>query len=272
MHINASIRYNPGDWDYKNWDYKKRIGILQNILIIGANSGIARAVGRRYARDNCHIYLLARNEKALTEQVSDLRLRGATSADHSTLDVNNSEHYDTCFDAAWKALGHVDLVLICHGSLPEQETIAHDWSRILPELQTNALSTLALLCSLAPRFRQQGKGCIAVISSVAGDRGRQSNYIYGAAKSMVSRYLQGLRGELFPHGVHVMDIKPGFVDTPMTAHLEKGPLWTQPVRIADIIHRGVARKRNTLYAPGYWRIIMLIINSIPESLFKRLKL
>ena len=121
-------------------------------------------------------------------------------------------------------------------------------------------------------MQERRKGCIAVVTSVAGDRGRQSNFIYGAAKAMVSTYLQGLRGRLFPHNVAIVDIKPGFVDSPMTAHLPKGALWAQPDQIAQRIVRAVEKKRTTIYTPGFWRLIMIIVCSVPEFIFKRLKL
>ena len=128
-----------------------------------------------------------------------------------------------------------------------------------------------MLGILGERFIEQGKGTIAVVTSVAGDRGRQPNYVYGAAKAMVSTYLQGFRGRVFQHGVHVLDIKPGLVDSPMTAQFEKGALWSQPELVAKNVVAAVKYKRHTIYSPGYWRIIMLIVRSIPEIIFKRLK-
>ncbi|HBY00019.1 MAG TPA: short-chain dehydrogenase, partial [Gammaproteobacteria bacterium] len=107
-------------------------------------------------------------------------------------------------------------------------------------------------------------------TSVAGDRGRQPNFVYGAAKSMVSTYLQGLRGRLHPFNVHVVDIRPGLVDSPMTSHLEKGPLWASPELVAKKIVNGIDNKRHTIYTPGYWRIIMAAVRFIPEILFKRM--
>ena len=245
---------------------------VQNILIIGANSAIAKALARRHAGKGHTLYLLARDGDALEQQKQDLLLRGAAEIHTDRLDVNDADARSDCLDKAWQKLGRIDTALICHGTLPDQQAIAHDWEQIHREIETNALSTLAILCHLAPRFREQSQGCIAVISSVAGDRGRKSNYVYGAAKSMVSRYLEGLRGELLPAGVHVLDIRPGFVDTPMTAEFDKGLLWSKPQRIAAIIDRAISRRRDVVYAPGFWRPIMLIIRCIPEFLFKRLNL
>ena len=139
-------------------------------------------------------------------------------------------------------------------------------------MQTNALSVISLLTLLANHFEQQRHGCIAVISSVAGDRGRQSNYVYGTAKGALSIFLQGLRNRLHKSGVQVLTVKPGFVDTPMTASLPKGPLWATPEKVAEDIDKAIENKRNVLYTPSFWFLIMAIIKSVPESIFKRLSL
>jgi len=245
---------------------------LKNILIVGASSAIARAVARQYAEAGCKLFLLARDADALREQQQDLLVRGAESVGTAVLDVNDTSAMADVINTAGEALGTVDLALVCHGTLPDQRQCEHNYAAITESLQTNTLSTIALLCQLAPMFEQQQKGCLAVITSVAGDRGRASNYIYGTAKAAVSTYLQGLRGSLFHSGVHVMDIRPGFVDTPMTAALDKGLLWAQPEQVAAAIIRGVDRGKNVLYTPWFWRWIMLIIRNIPEFVFKRMKL
>jgi short-subunit dehydrogenase len=140
------------------------------------------------------------------------------------------------------------------------------------ELTTNAVSVAAILTRVANRFEQRRAGTIVVISSVAGDRGRQSNYVYGSAKAMVTAFTSGLRQRLYGSGVAVVTIKPGFVDTPMTAAFPKGPLWAKPHKIAAGIVRAVDRSATVLYLPAFWRLIMLIIRLIPESIFRRLKL
>jgi short-subunit dehydrogenase len=136
------------------------------------------------------------------------------------------------------------------------------------------LSVVSLLTPLANQFASKGRGLLAVISSVAGDRGRQSNYVYGAAKSGLDAYLQGLRNRLFKSGVQVLTIKPGFVDSPMTAHIEGrgGALWAQPEDIAQGIVKAIEKRKDVVYLPGFWALIMLIVRSVPEWLFKRLSL
>ncbi|MCP5343992.1 MAG: SDR family oxidoreductase [Pseudomonadales bacterium] len=244
---------------------------MKNILIIGANSAIAKATARLYAQENCRLFLLGRDTAALAQQQQDLLIRGASEVNIAPLDVTHFTLHEAAIDQALDLFGQIDLALICHGSLPDQIRCQDDFDAALEAFNINALSVISLLTHLSARMMAQRHGCLAVITSVAGDRGRQSNYVYGAAKGMVSRYLQGLRGRLFPHNVHVVDIRPGFVDTPMTAHLPKGALWASPEQIAQAVVNGVAKRRHTVYAPAFWRFIMLIVRCIPEFMFKRLK-
>ena len=175
-------------------------------------------------------------------------------------------------EAAEIALGGLDVALIAHGSLPDQKACEASVDLTLQEINTNALSVIALATLIAQGFEKQGRGTLAVISSVAGDRGRRSNYVYGAAKGMVSLFMQGLRNRLTRKGVQVLTIKPGFVDTPMTATFPKGALWAKPDAIARGIVRAVERGADEVYLPGFWRLIMLIIRHIPERVFKKLSL
>jgi len=176
-------------------------------------------------------------------------------------------------DACFTTLGHVDIALIAHGTLPEQEMCERDPQQAVREFTTNGLSVIAMLTDLANRMEAQKSGCIAVISSVAGDRGRPSNYLYGSAKSAVSVFCSGLRARLFKSGVHVLTIKPGFVDTPMTQGLKLPKLLlATPDRVARDIVRAIDKRKDTLYTPWFWRYIMLIIIHIPGVIFKRMKL
>jgi short-subunit dehydrogenase len=176
-------------------------------------------------------------------------------------------------DACYAALGQVDIALIAHGTLPDQKACEQDAQLAIQEFTNNGLSVIALLTELANRMEAQKSGCIAVISSVAGDRGRPSNYLYGAAKGAVTGFCSGLRARLFKSGVHVLTIKPGFVDTPMTQGLALPKLLlVTPDKVAQDIVRAVEKRRDTLYTPWFWRLIMLIIIHIPGALFKRLGL
>ncbi len=241
------------------------------VLIIGATSAIAKCAARIYAEHNNALHLIARNEKKLEELCCDLKVRGATAVSYSVLDLNKFAEHQGTLSRAFAELDGVDIALICHGSLPDQQRVENDFKQAHKEINTNGLSVISLLTSLAPRLMEQRHGTIAVITSVAGERGRQPNFVYGAAKSLVSTYLQGLRGRLFAHNIHVLDIRPGLVDSPMTARFEKGMLWSSPERVAAKITKSIEKKSHTIYAPAYWRPIMLVLRCIPEFVFKRLK-
>ena len=245
---------------------------MKTIFIIGATSAIAEASARIFARRGDKLYLLARNQERLSAISEDLKIRGAAAADHSPIDVNILDDHPRLIDKAFEALGKVDVVFIAHGTLPDQKKCESDFAAALEELNTNAISTISLLTHIANRLEAQNSGTIAVITSVAGERGRQSNYVYGAAKGMVSIFLQGLRNRLHKSGVNVLDIKPGFVDTPMTQDFQKGLLWAKPEKIARGIVRAIDRKKAAVHLPWFWAYIMFIIKRIPESIFRKLKL
>lgn len=245
---------------------------MKKILIIGATSAIAEATARLWAAEGHRLYLLGRNDKRLAAIAADLKIRGAESVQFALLDVNDIALHATVLDAAAAALGGLDVVLIAHGTLGDQKACEQDFNAALQELNTNAISFISLLTHLANRFEAQKHGSIAVISSVAGDRGRQSNYVYGTAKGAVTIFLQGLRNRLHKSGVQVLTIKPGFVDTPMTAEFKKGSLWASPEAIARSIHAGIEKRRDVIYAPWFWLGIMTVIRLIPEQIFKKLKI
>ena len=245
---------------------------MQKILIIGANSAIAEACAKRFAAQGHSLYLLARNSARLESLAQDLRVRGAAAVHCATFEANALETHQALLEQVKAELNGLDRVLIAHGTLSDQQACEQSVDLTLQELQTNALSVIALLTLLANHFEQQRHGSIAVIGSVAGDRGRQSNYIYGTAKGALSTFLQGVRNRLQKSGVQVLTIKPGFVDTPMTASFPKGPLWATPEKVALDIDKAIEKKKDVLYTPGFWMLIMQIIKSVPEKIFKRLSL
>jgi short-subunit dehydrogenase len=245
---------------------------MKKILIIGATSAIAEAAARLWAAQGHSLYLLGRNSERLNTIAADLKVRGAGNAQSAVLDMNDFTRHADVLDAAATALSGLDIVLIAHGTLGDQKACELDFNTTLRELNTNTISVISLLTHLANRFEAQKHGSIAVISSVAGDRGRQSNYVYGTAKGAVTIFLQGLRNRLQKSGVQVLTIKPGFVDTPMTAEFKKGLLWVKPEAIAKSILSGIEKRRNVIYAPGFWMAIMAVIKIVPEQIFKKLKL
>jgi decaprenylphospho-beta-D-erythro-pentofuranosid-2-ulose 2-reductase len=245
---------------------------MKKILIIGATSAIAQAFARICAQKGGQLFLVARNPEKLQVLAADLKVRGATVAGILAVDANALDQHEAIVSAATENLKGLDTVLIAHGSLPDQKKAERDFKIAGQEYKTNFLSVVSMLTPIADFFEKQQHGVIAVISSVAGDRGRQSNYIYGSAKAGLSVYLDGLRNRLYHNGVAVVTIKPGFVDTPMTAHLKKGFLFASPEKVAQDIFRAVDKKKCVVYTPWFWRWIMFIIKSIPETIFRRLKL
>lgn len=246
---------------------------MRNILIVGATSAIAEATARRFAALGARFYLVGRNAEKLAAIVGDLEIRSGQAVHSESIDLDWLEQHPALLARAVQALGGIDLALIAHGSLPDQASCQKSVKMTLAAIQTNALSVISLATELANLFEARGRGTLVVIGSVAGDRGRQSNYVYGAAKGMVGLFLQGLRNRLNDKSVHVITVKPGFVDTPMTAAFEKkGLLWAQPDQIARGIVAAVERRRDVVYLPGFWRWIMIVIRHLPESIFKRLKL
>lgn len=245
---------------------------MRKVLIVGATSAIAEAVARLFAAQGDMLYLAGRRVEALEAIAADLRVRGAALAQTEVMDANAIERHAALLDNADAALGGLDTVLIAHGTLSDQATCQKSVALTFQELHTNALSVIALLTLVANRFETQRSGTIAVISSVAGDRGRQSNYVYGTAKAAISTFLSGLRQRLHRSGVHVVTIKPGFVDTPMTREFPKGWLWAQPERVARDIMRAMEKGKDVIYTPRFWAWIMGLIKSIPEFIFRSLSL
>ncbi|MGF1841513.1 SDR family oxidoreductase [Vibrio atlanticus] len=245
---------------------------MQNIIIIGATSAMAKEVAKLYAIEKANLYLIARDASKLNTIKQDLMVRGATTVHTAPFDANQFDLHQAIIDQAFEALGRVDVLLVAHGSLPNQELCQTDSMKAIEELNTNGVSVISLLTHAATKMEQQKSGNITVITSVAGDRGRQSNYVYGAAKGMVSTFLQGLAQRLNKSGIHILDIKPGFVDTPMTAEFDKGALWAKPEKVAQIIKKRIRKKSTFSYTPAFWFVIMTIIKLLPKLCFNRIKL
>jgi decaprenylphospho-beta-D-erythro-pentofuranosid-2-ulose 2-reductase len=241
-------------------------------MVVGATSAIAEATARILAARGDHLYLVGRSPQRLQAIADDLRVRGCPHIGFEALDANDLPAHPAALARAEAALGSVDSVLIAHGTLPDQVACQESVERTLAEVKTNALSVLSLLTLVANRFEQRRGGTIAVIASVAGDRGRASNYVYGSAKAMVIAFLSGLRQRLARSGVSVVTIKPGFVDTPMTAAFRKGILWATPELVAVGIVRAMDRGRPEAYLPWFWRWIMAVVVHIPERVFARLRM
>lgn len=245
---------------------------MKSMLILGATSAIAQETAKLFAVDRLKFFLVARHAERLEILARDLTLRGAAKVGYRALDLNAFDQHSSLLAEATQSLSGLDIVLIAHGTLGDQEVCEQCYASAEQELKTNFLSVVSFLTPLANQFEKQKYGCIAVISSVAGDRGRRSNYVYGTAKGALTLFLQGLRNRLDPLGVSVITIKPGFVDTPMTAAFKKNFLFSRPDTVAQGIYNAIRRKKNVVYLPFFWWGIMAIIKVIPESIFKKLKL
>jgi len=247
----------------------------RRIVIFGATSRIATEAARLWLAHGVHLVLVARNAERLRMLSDDLSLRagGLAEVDAVAADLGALEGLPTLWKSLAERFSDLDAVLIAHGTLPNQGRCQADPEVMLREVRVNALSAMTLLTAIANDFEVRGSGTIGVISSVAGDRGRKSNYVYGASKGMLALFLQGLRNRLHEQGVRVITFKPGFVITPMTQDFDRqGPLWARPERVARGIVRAYRGGGEVVYLPWFWRPIMWVIRLIPERIFKRLSL
>ena len=245
---------------------------MKRILIIGATSAIAEHCARIWAANGDAMHLVARNEQHVQTIASDLKVRGASAVTTYCTDLNKTDEHEELLNSADDLLDGVDIVLIAHGTLSNQKSCELSVQETLAEIQTNALSTISLLTLIANRFESKKSGTICVISSVAGDRGRASNYVYGSAKAMVTAFTSGLRQRLHKSSVSVVTIKPGFVDTPMTTEFKKGYLWANPGAVSTMIVKAIDKNQAEVYVPSFWSLIMIIIKTIPSNFFKRISL
>lgn len=245
---------------------------MKKILIIGGTSAIATATAINFAKNGDELFLADINISRLQEVQKHIQALTDSNVSIAEFSLKDDNVYHDVFNTAIKKMGEVDAVLIAYGTLPEQEKIKNDISAVIEQININFTSVISFATVAAEYFEKRDTGCIAAISSVAGDRGRQSNYIYGAAKGAISLYLQGLRNRFGKTDISVLTIKPGFVDTPMTANMPKNFLYSSPETIGKIIYDAMNKGKDVVYAPGFWRYIMMIIKIIPEGIFKKLSL
>ncbi|MBS0211380.1 MAG: SDR family NAD(P)-dependent oxidoreductase [Planctomycetes bacterium] len=243
-------------------------------LIVSATSGLGRALCHVMAARGCALVITGRQVDTVEKIAAELRSEHGATVWPETFDAEDDGQHAGLVDRAWqRGRGRLDGAVICHGLLLDQRECEQSSDLLRRSIDVNFTSAAVLLDRLAERMIPQRSGTLAAISSVAGDCGRQSNYAYGAAKAGLSAYLQGLRNRLFRHGIHVLTIKPGFVDTPMIHGRVnvKSPLVASPERVARDIDRALRRQRDVLYTPWWWRIILGVICALPESIFKRLR-
>jgi short-subunit dehydrogenase len=243
---------------------------LSFVLIIGANSDIGKAVARAYAREGFDLYLASRRISENREFSDDIRIRFDRQVECVELDVLDYESHQTCYETlVAQPVG----VIVFVGYLGDQISAQSDFSETRKIVDTNYLGNISFLNVVANDFESRGSGFIIGVTSVAGDRGRKANYIYASAKAAFTVYLSGLRNRLSGANVQVLTVKPGFVNTKMTADLDlPGALTVNPDRVARAIIKAQRRNRNVIYVPWIWRWIMLIIKAIPEPIFKRISI
>ncbi|PSO54439.1 MAG: short-chain dehydrogenase [Cyanobacteria bacterium QH_1_48_107] len=242
------------------------------VLMVGATSSIARAVASKMAQQGAALHLVARDGWELERIAQDIAVRYQAPVSWSAFEALNYDSHADFLQKAIDHLGRLDGVVVTLGELGDQQKAQIDFDHAQRIIHSNFTGVASLLTRVANYLEKQGNGFIIGLSSVAGDRGRQSNYVYGSAKGALSLFLQGLRSRLAKSGVHVLTVKPGFVDTKMTFGKPGMFLVAKPEQVATAVIKAWQKKKNIVYVPWFWLGIMLIIRSIPESVFKRLKL
>jgi decaprenylphospho-beta-D-erythro-pentofuranosid-2-ulose 2-reductase len=239
----------------------------RQVLIFGATSAVAAEAALLFAQRGDRLHLVARNEAKLAEVT---RRCAATSVTSQVADFSALEHNEAVVQKAIAALGRVDIALIAHGDLGDQLASERSFADAEHTLRVNFTSVVSLLIPLANQMETAKSGCIGVITSVAGERGRPRNYTYGAAKGALNVYLQGLRTRLYAAGVAVTTVKLGPVDTPMTRDHKKHALFGKPEAVARSIVRALDERVPEAYVPSFWGVAMPVVRNTPEWLFQRL--
>ena len=244
----------------------------RRILVLGATSGIAEATCRIWASEGASLFLVGRNASRLAVVAADLKTRGASYVATAVADLDDTAQHPALLAHAVNSLGGMDVAYLTHGILGDQAKAEQDFGTAAQILHTNFVSVVSLLTWLANFCVQRHAGVLAVISSVAGDRGRKSNYLYGSSKAGLTAFLGGLRNRVDREGVTVLNIKPGPVKTAMTAGMKGSEKFADVNKVAQTIVKAVDAKADSLYVPFQWGPIMWVIQHIPERVFKKLNL
>lgn len=239
---------------------------------MGATSSIAENVSRCFAAEHAKLFLVARDPEKLTTLTDDLKIRGAESVETCEADLTDDSSFPVIISKSVAVWGGLDAALIAHGTLPDQMSVENDPALLRNSIEVNFVSAVSLLMQLGKAFEDQRSGVLAIIGSVAGDRGRRSNYVYGSAKAGVATFVAGLRSRLATSNVQVVLIKPGWVSTPMTAHLPQNFLFASAEQTGREIYQAMISPRAVVYCPWYWKWIMAFVRIIPEPIFAKLNL
>jgi decaprenylphospho-beta-D-erythro-pentofuranosid-2-ulose 2-reductase len=247
------------------------LGAVQSVLVLGGGSDIAQATLRELvARRARTIVLAAREPGDLTAAVEDLRARGATTVETVKFDAHDTAAHSAFIAEMFERHGDIDLALLTFGVLGDQEEAERDAAAAVDIAQVNYVGMVSAAVPIAQRMRAQGHGTIVALSSVAGERARKSNFVYGSSKAGMDAFFQGLGDSLEGTAVKVMVVRPGFVHTKMTAGMEPAPLSTTPEAVADAIVRGLARGSNTVWVPPALRYVMSTLRHVPRPVFRKL--
>ncbi len=241
---------------------------MTTLLLVGATSAMAKAVAEQYASEGAKFALLARASEEANKIANHLRVLGADKAKVWHFDAANMVDFPTVIDSVFHEMGTIDVVLLAYGALPDPAS-SEDMTSVAYYQQINSTSVMQCLTILAPRLASQpDRPVLAVLTSVAGIRGRKTNYLYGANKGGVSVFLQGL-DQRYHQDLRIVDIKAGFVDSPMTAHFQKGVLWRTPQQVAPRICHALKYRSGVVFVPIFWLGIMFVISHLPLALFRR---
>ena len=245
----------------------------QSILLLGGSSEIGLAISRRLVQRRAKTVILAgRDPEALKPAADDLRAAGAGTVDVVPFDALSPQGHDAFVDDMFARHGDIDLVLLAFGVLGDQEEAERDTEAALAVLRTNFVGAASVALPVARRLRAQGHGTLLVLSSVAAERARRANFVYGSSKAGLDAFCQGLGDSLVGTGAKVVVVRPGFVHTKMTAGLKPAPFSTTPEAVADVILHGVRRGADTVWAPPLLRWVMAVVRHLPRPLFRRLDL
>lgn len=242
-----------------------------NLLVLGANSDVAIAVVKRFAKDeNISVCLASRNMELLEKKAKDMEIRHNIRSQAVAFDAVDFASHQAFYENLSEK---PDIIVLAFGYVGDQSEAQADFSEAQRIVDSNFIGAASILEIIAADFEKRKRGTIVAISSVAGDRGRQSNYFYGSAKAALTSYLSGLRNRLFASNVHVLTVLPGFIHTKMTQDMHlPGLITATPEAVANDIYNAYKKTRNLIYTRWYWRWIMTIIKNIPEPVFKRMKL
>ena len=249
-----------------------QIATPRKILVLGATSGIAEATCRIWAAQGASLFLVARNPDKLAAVAADLKVRGASYVDTAVADLDDTDKHAELLAHAVNSLTGMDIAYLAHGILGDQTEAEQDFNAAAQIIHTNFMAPVSLLTWLSNYCVQRHTGILAVISSVAGDRGRKSNYLYGSSKAGLSAFLGGLRNRVDREGVTVLTIKPGPTKTAMTAGMPKSDGFADVDSVAESIVSAINKRKDTLYVPFLWQPKMFIVRNIPERIFKKLNL